>query len=82
MKNLNWITKCVTRGVMDPKLQSAEKKSHHACISNVTFYCSENEEGDDGVVQTTGWLGDAGQDGERVQQVTVREEETIKEMWQ
>lgn len=28
MKNLNRITKCVTRGVMDPKLQSAEKKNH------------------------------------------------------
>lgn len=36
---------------------------------DISFYCSENEEGDDGVVQTTGWLGDAGQDGERVQQV-------------
>lgn len=44
--------------------------------SKVTLYRREDEEGDDGVVQTAGWLGDAGQDGERVQQVTVREEET------
>ena len=45
--------------------------------SNATFYCGENEEGDDGVVQAAGRLGDAGQDGERVQQVTEREGETL-----
>lgn len=45
--------------------------------SNDTLYGGEDEEGDDGVVQTACWLGDAGEDGERVQQVTVREEEIM-----
>lgn len=40
----------------------------------ITFYCGEDEEGDDGIVQTTGRLGNAGQDGERVQQVAVTKE--------
>ena len=42
--------------------------------SNVTLYGGEDEQGDDGVVQTACWLGNTGKDGERVQQVTVREE--------
>lgn len=39
----------------------------------LTFDGAEDKQGEDGVVQATGCLGNAGQDGERVQQVTGRE---------
>lgn len=41
--------------------------------SKITFYRGEDEEGNYSVVQAAGRLGDTGQDGERVQQVTVRQ---------
>ena len=43
-------------------------------IQKNTFYRAEDEECDDGVIQAAGWLGNTGEDGKRVQEVTMRED--------
>lgn len=41
-----------------------------ALKARLTFYSSEEEERENGIVESTCGLGDTGQDGERVQEVT------------
>lgn len=43
-----------------------------ALKANLTFYSSEEEERKYSIVESTSGLGDTGQDGKRVQKVTVR----------
>lgn len=43
-------------------------------VPNLTFYGGEEEECKHSIVEATSGLGDTGQDGERVQKVTVRGE--------
>lgn len=44
---------------------------------NLTFYSREEEECDYSIVESTSGLGDTGQDGKRVQKVTVRRGGTV-----